>query len=416
MRRIHDTRENETPENAREAYRRFADGKHDRWNIRRFEKELEANLERVLKDITDGSFFPQGYHEKWIRDKKLRKLAKAPVYDHVTEAAAMLPFEQKVYDHISWRAPAVRPGLGTHALLRFIRNDLFACSQREAYYHFTLDIHHYFPLMDHEILKRKTDNLFKRGKFRTMVHRVIDSYPRGAPLGIKMAQLFGMIYLADFDRLAEGCFGIPHDSEKMAYWTSRYITEWILTASTPDERIILDRGTAYLAYRFRRFVSEGLRHYYRFVDNIIILHEDKPFLRIIRELVVMTLTRDYRCRINPDYQIRPTWCGIRLCGYVFFHEKVEVSRLNKQKLARAVHRLRKQGLDEEQIRVRLSSRFGYAKHADSIHLFQVLGMEKTLGKIISNRRIRAPFQGMNASQKVPFSSIVVKNIDNNGGG
>lgn len=416
MRRIRDTRENETLENAREAFERFADGKHKRHNVSRFEAELEENLRLVLQDIIDESFIPSGYQEKWIHDKKPRKLAKAPVRDHVTEAAAMLPYERSIYDHVSWTAPAVRPGLGTHALMRFIRNELFSCSQQEIYYNFTLDIHHYFPLMDHEILKRKVCNILKKGKFLSFVTKVIDSYPQGAPLGIKMAQLFGIVYLSDFDRLAIRFFDIWDNPEKMAYWTQRYITEWILTASTPDEQLLLMKGPLYLGQRFQRFARDGLLHYKRFVDNVLVMHEDKVFLRIVRELMIVNLTRDYRAAINGDYQIRPTWMGIRLCGYTFFHDRVEVGKANKQKLARAVHRLRKLGMEEEQIRIHLSSQFGYAKHADSINLFKSLGMEKSLGKIIKNRRIKPPFPGMNPGQKVPFSSIVVKDIDNNGGG
>lgn len=416
MRRIRDTRENETLRNAEVAFDRFAFQKHKRWNVIRFEEALDENLRLVLQDIIDESFSPAGYDEKWIFEKKARKLAKAPVYDHVTEAAAMLPYERQVYDHISWRAPAVRPKLGTHALVRFIRNDLYACSQREMYYNFSLDIHHYFPLMDHELLHQKIDNKFKDGKFRRLVHRVIDSYPQGAPLGIKMAQLFGMLFLADFDRLVERFFDIAKDPERMAYWTSRYITEWVLTATTPDERLILSQGSQYLAARFHHFARDGIRHYYRFVDNILIFHEDKPFLRIIRELVIMTLTRDYRASINGDYQIRPTWRGVRLVGYTFYHERLEIGKLNKQKLARRIHRLQSLGYDEEQIRRKVASQLGYVKHADTINLFKTLGMEKSLGKIIKNRRIKPPFAGMTPEQKVNFSSLVVKIPDTTGGG
>ena len=66
------------------------------------------------------------------------------------------------------------------------------------------------------------------------------------------------------------------------------------------------------------------------------------------------------------------------------------------------------GYSEEQIRVKLASRFGFIKHADSINLIKSLGMQKSLGKIIKKRRVRPPFQGMNPDQKVPFSSVVNK--------
>lgn len=416
MRRIRCDRENETLENAQEAFERYADQKHKRWNVMRYEQDIDVNTHRVLQEIIEGSFVPSGYLEKWIFDRKPRKLAKVPVYDHHSEAAHMLPYEQQVYDHISWRAPAVRPHLGTHAMMRFIRNELFRNPQVEVYYYLPIDIHHYFPLMDHEFLKRKISNKFKKGKLRDFIFRVIDSYPQGAPLGIKLAQLFGMLFLADVDRLIERFFDISKDPEKMAYWTQRYITEWILTAKSPDEERILGRGSGYLAERFRRFAGEGLTHYFRFVDNFLIMHEDKAFLRITRDLIIMTLTRDYRAQINGDFNVRPVWMGIRLVGYTYFHEKVAVSKENKKETARKASRLRKLGFDEEQIRIRLASQLGFIKHANSINLIKTLGMEKSLGKIIKNRRIRPPFKGMNPDQKVSFSSLVVKELDKNGGG
>lgn len=416
MRRIKQNGENESIENAWEAFDRFAKEKHKRWNIMRYEQDIDLHVHEVVCDIINDTFSPSGYSEKWIFDKKPRKLAKASVYDHHTEAAALLPYENAVYDHISWHAPAVRPHLGTHALMRFIRNALFANEQLETFYYFSLDIHHYFPLMDHFLLKRKIDDRFKKGKFRNFIHRVIDSYPHGAPLGIKMAQLFGMLYLANFDRLMERCFDILKDPEKLDYWTSHYIAEWCVSARSPDERILLDRGPLFLARRFRMFVYEGIPHYFRFVDNILVIHEDKVFLRCIRDLTIMVLTRDFHAEINGDFQVRPVWMGIRLCGYSFFHEKVAVSKRNKQDTARRAHKLMKLGFSEEQIRIKLASNLGYIKHANSINLIKSLGMENSLGKIIKHRRIKPPFEGMSPDQKVPFSSLVVKIDDKDGGG
>ncbi|MBO5058041.1 MAG: hypothetical protein J6C05_09080 [Prevotella sp.] len=416
MRRIKDDRENETLENAQRAYDKYSDGKRKRRDIIEYEKDLDANLRLVLDDIINETFVPAGYKKKVIFEKKVRQLAKAPVHDHVTEAAAILPYEQQVYDGISWRAPAVRPGLGNHAMFRFIRNDLYRSSQREVFYNLTMDIHHYFPLMDHIVLKQKVDNRFKSGKLRRFIHRVIDSYLQGAPLGIKLAQLYGMLCLADFDRLAERCFRIADDPEKLAFWKRWYISEKIMTASTPDDAAELEHGSIWLGQQFEKFVREGLQHYYRFVDNIIIMHQDKVFLRILRIHCLMILERDYHCTLNSDHQIRPTWMGIKVCGFVFFHDHVEIAKRNKQELARQIAALFKKGYDEEEIRIKLSSLIGFVKHADTVNLFKSLGMEKSLGKIIKKRRVKPPFQGMSPEQKVSFSSITVKCQENVAGG
>ena len=408
MRRIRDRAENESVENAHKAYDNFSDHKHNRDYVKVYEARLQENLELAVRFIVEESWTPEGYKEKVIFEKKFRKLAKAPVMDHVVESATILPYEKQIYDYSTWRAPAVKPGLGTHGLFRMLRNELRNHPQEDMMYYVPMDVHHYFPLMDHAILKEKLQRLIKPGKLLRFCFKVVDSYTQGVPLGIKVAQLFGQVYLADFDRLAMRFFDIGKDPEKMAYWTRRYIEGRIVTARSPDDYRALCRGPSYLAWLFRRYVDEGLPFYIRFVDNILIRHGDKTVLHIATELSVMHLERDWHCTVNSDYNVRPVWMGIRIVGYVFHHDGVLAGKQNKKNLARRVSRLRKKGFSEEQIRIRLSSRFGYIKHADCIHLLKRLGMEKSLGKIIKSRRVKAPFPDMNGSQKVKFSSICNK--------
>lgn len=405
MKRIKGNAEFENEEIVRAAWYKYSDGKHSRPDIVAYESELGENLRDVLRSIESGDFVPKGYRLCEVQLKKKRTLAIAPVEDHVTETAMLMPYEQQIYDRIVWQAPAVRPGLGNGAMLRFLRNDLFNSSQQEVAYCFTLDVHQYFPLMDHAILKERIDRFFKPGKVRDMLYLVVDSYLQGIPLGIKVAQYFGMMYLSDFDRLCLSCFHIRDDPDKLAYWTSRYITERIMTARQSDY-IDLSQGSQHLAKLFRSYLDEGLQHYYRFVDNIIILHQDKVFLRIVRELVIVYLVRDYHCIPNDNYAIFPTYVGIHICGYVFYHEYVALDKCNKKNLCKKAAKLFKKGFSEEQVRVKLSSYIGFAKHVDTTNLLKTIGMDKSLGKIINKRRVKSPFEGLTADNKVKFMSIV----------
>ena len=70
MRRIKQSGENETIENAREAFERYADQKHKRWNVMRYEQDIDAHLHEVACCIINETFVPSGYTEKWIFDKK----------------------------------------------------------------------------------------------------------------------------------------------------------------------------------------------------------------------------------------------------------------------------------------------------------------------------------------------------------
>lgn len=416
MRRIHDNGMAETADNIQSAWESFSDGKGKRDNIRKYEKNLQANLERVQHELEDESWEPSPYISKEVMERKRRKLAKAPIHDHVLEAAAIKPYETQLYDYIAWQCPAVRPNMGQKGMLRAMRNELFGNSQQECYYYLSMDAHHYFPLMDHEILKKQISRKVKPGKMQRILFKVVDSYLQGAPLGIKISQIYGQLYLAQFDRMAMRFFDIADNPEKLRFWTAKYIEGRIVTAKTPEDYEELCRGPQYLAEKFKRYAVEGIRHYHRFVDNIIVLHEDKTFLGIFKTLAIMILAREFHVIINKDYNIRPTYTGIRIIGYVFFHDRVLLGKRNKQDLCRHVHKLFKRGKSEEEIRIAQSSRFGYAKHVNTIHLIKSIGMEKTLGKIIKEHRVKAPFEGMTSNQKVKFSSICRTLAENNRGG
>lgn len=415
MKRIKDkVSEVENMENARAAYDTYSYQKHHRDYVERFDKNLEKNLQTILESLSSEEWTPKGYKRKIIFEKKKRILAKAPIEDHVAEAIAIRPYEKELYDYSTYRAPAVKPGLGTHAFVRILRNELFKEEQEENMYYVPLDAHHYFPRMDHGILKKETERKVKPGKLRRNLFKVIDSYPQGTPLGIKVSQILGQIYLARFDRLAMRFFDIGENKEKLDFWTSKYIEGRVATA-TADDYTDLCKGPQYLSHVFRGYVDEGIPHYLRFVDNIIIRHKDKTALHIITQLCIMHLSRDWHIEVNKDYNIRPTWMGIRVCGYVFYHDRVLVAKRNKQKLARKVHQLQKKGYDEESIRRKCASQLGYIKHVNSIHLIKSLGMEKTLGKIIRRRRVKAPFEGLTAEDKVKFSSICNYTSEKSGG-
>lgn len=54
------------------------------------------------------------------------------------------------------------------------------------------------------------------------------------------------------------------------------------------------------------------------MDNIFIMHEDKVFLRLMAELAVMHLARDWKLRINRSWNIHRTCDGIDFCGQKIF--------------------------------------------------------------------------------------------------
>ena len=386
----------------------FAYGKWSRASIKAFNERLDEEYKNFVESFTSKTWRPQPYTEKEVLVPKRRIVHKAEVKDHVAEWAAMLPVEPWIFSTFYYRSPSCVPEKGTHHFVRQEIHELRTCSQEEVYYIVQLDIHHYFYWIDHELMKKTVRGKIKDPCLLAFIDRFIDSYSMGLVLGVKLSQTLSGMFLAPFDRLAVRVFDILKDPERFHYWQDRYVTDKLLTCRSREQAEELAKGVQFLNGRFEQFCREGLKHYSRFADNIVIKHQDKTFLHLVTELAIMVLARDYKLMVNRSWNVHPTWMGNDLCGYVFFHEYTLLRKRNKKGLVKKVAKLRKRGLTKEEIRLQVASRNGFAIHCDSKHLLMTLdiNMAKRLGTLVKNRRRKAPFEGMTTEQKRPIEQIV----------
>lgn len=403
-----------TKQNFEDAFYAYANQKHSRKYIKDFEKDLEGNLLSLLRAYDSGTWRTSPYKYKDITNPKPRKISKLEAKDHVIQWAASLQYEPYLLSSLYWKSCSCVPGKGTHYFVKIEKNELYYSPQKETYYFVQLDIHHYFLHIAHPLMKQILLRKIKDRKLLNFIFEIIDSFVQGLPLGIKMSQLNANMYLSSFDWKAIKCFGLTGDLDKLQYWRSRYVTDKFLSCRSSEQANELSKGVQFLNNQFDGYVRQGLKHYARFADNIIIMHQDKTFLHLITELAVMSLARDYYLTVNKNWNIRPVYAGgIDVCGYVFFHDHLRLRKRNKQALCRQVAKLKKKGYSKRDIRLKCASRVGFAIHADTRNLLKKLDidMEKRLGKVINNRRKKAPFEGMAVEQKKSIEEIVCKESD-----
>lgn len=400
-----------TQENFNNAFWGYARYKHHRKEVREFEEDLDNHLRELICAYLSQSWQSSGYVPKQVYKPKKRIVHKTSVADHVIKWASVLPIETWLFDTLYHRAPACVPGKGTHFYVYQERDELRKCSQEEVYYYVQLDVHHYFENIDHSLMKKRIRAKIKDPRLLYFLDQFIDSFADGLVLGVKLSQLMSGLYLAPFDRSALMCFGLMDDPAIFRYWQDRYVTDCLVTCRTRQQAEELDKGVEYLNRKFETYVKVGLNHYSRFADNIVIKHCDKAFLHIITSLAIDTLKKDYGLEVNKSWNVRPTWMGNDVCGYVFFHEHIRLRKRNKQALCKQIAKMRKSGFSEEYIRLKISSRAGFAIHADTRNLLKKMGMEKRLGKVVKKRKKKAPFEGMTPEQKRSIEEIVCTDRD-----
>lgn len=405
----------ETRQNFELAYDGYSRHKHSRPSVRKFEAGLDEHLNALLQAYSNGTWHTSAYQNETIHERKTRVISKLPIPDHVIQWASCLHVEPLLCSTFIRRSCSCVKGRGTHDFVDLLRNDMH--DYEGTYYFVQLDAHHFFQNISHDLMKERIRTKVKDPKLLRFLDEFIDSFGQGLPLGVKVSQILANFFLAGFDHSAIALFRIKDDPDKMAYWRDRYVTDSFLTCRTQAQAAELSKGVAYMAAKFDRFVDEGLRHYSRFADNIVIQHEDKTFLHLVTEMCVMVLARDYRISVNRDWNVRPVWSGgIDVCGYVSYHDHRRLRKRNKAALCRQVAKYRKKGLTPEQIRLKCASRIGFATHADCRNLLRKLNinMEKRLGTVIKNRKVNIPFKGMRFDQKKPFSEIVCKEGEDEG--
>ena len=399
----------ETKLNYELAFDGFSEHKKARITVRKFEEDLDGNLAALLEAYLTESWHTSPYTDERIFDRKSRIISKLPIKDHVQQWASCLHVEPLLCDTFIRKSCSCVKGRGTHDFVNLLRKDLNS-SYEDTYYFVQLDVHHFFPNINHELMKTSLRAKIKDPKLLRFLDEFIDSYPSGLPLGVKISQILANYFLASFDRLAIRVFDIPADPDKFAYWCGRYVSHHIHIAGR-DNEAELCKGASFLKSKFRKYVKQGLKYYSRFADNIVILHRDKAFLHLVTEMAIMILARDYLLPVNKSWNVRPVHAGgIDVCGYVSFHDHRLLRKRNKKDLCRQVARLRKKGFPPEEIRLRCASRIGFALHANSRNLLRKLNinMEKRLGAVIKSRKVQIPFEGMRFDQKKAFADLVCK--------
>ena len=312
-------------ENLRLAEINAGAGKGSRKEVAQFRANLEQNLADLRAELVNKTYHTSAYTCFIKHEPKERVIFKLPYHDRVVQWAIMqvlVPIWTPIFTRDTY---ACIKGRGVHSLLRRLRQDL-QNDPDGTIFCYKIDIRKFYPSITHSILKEVVRKRIKDPDLLWLLDDIIDSAD-GVPIGNYISQYFANLYLAELDHIAK--------------------EQW------------------------------RIKYYYRYADDIVILSGSKEFLHGINSKMVQYLAEHRRLELKPNYQIFPVDArGIDFVGYVVRHEYCLARKRNKKALCKIVAKLRKKGLTNEEIRLRVASRLGFIVHADSKHLIEILGVKK----------------------------------------
>ena len=138
-----------------------------------------------------------------------------------------------------------------------------------------------------DVLYSQFEKVFKDKKLLRLLHHVVYSTPKGLPIGNYISQFAANLNLTWFDR-----------------WIKQVLK---------------------------------IKYYYRYCDDIVILHPDKDYLRYCLQEIEKYLADNLKLKVKRNWQIFPVEArGIDFIGYVFCHDHTLLRKDIKKKF---IHKL-----------------------------------------------------------------------------
>jgi len=266
------------------AFNNARKGKTKRRYVKRFQLDLHNNLTKLQQELVSQTYLPNKLKTFTLRDPKTRKISKSAFRDRVVHHALcniIVPILEKsfIYD-----SHANQIGKGTlKAIERFdifkrkvSRNNTITCWVLKA------DIKHYFDEMNHDILVGIIRKKIQDEKVIWLIKQILNTPARsfggganefckkGMPLGNLTSQFFANLYLNELDQ----------------------------------------------------FVKHKLRtkYYIRYVDDFVILHENKEQLELWKEEINKFLKERLKIELHPSKtHVLNLNSGINFLGFRIFY-------------------------------------------------------------------------------------------------
>lgn len=298
--------------------------------------DFDSNKEQLLLDLQkkliDGQYKTSEYYIFKIYEPKEREIFKLPYYpDRIVHHAIMNimePLWVSMFIKCTYSCIKKR---GTHKALRDVK---LALKDRDnTKYCLKLNIKKFYPSINHDVLKQIISKKIKDKRLLDLLFNIIDSAD-GVPIGNYLSQFFANLYLT-------------------------YMDHWIKEV-------------------------KKVNYYFRYADDIVILHGDKQFLRDLFQDMKQYLNDKLHLEFKSNWQIfEVDDRGIDFVGYRAYHSHVLLRKRIKKNFCKKIAILNKRDMTKEEYLQKICSYVGWIKYCNGRNLFNKVIKYKELLDYIS---------------------------------
>lgn len=273
-------------ENLRLAHKNASRGKSKYKEVKDFNKDPERYLKEIQNMLVFKTYHPLPY-DKFERCErgKVREIYKSHYFPERVIQWAVLQVISPILlrQYISNTYSAI-PNRGIHLALKDIQRDMLADPQGTKYCA-KLDVKKYYPSIDRNILMDYYRHIFKdEGLLWYLDLNIREAPDTGILIGNYLSQFGGNYYLTPFD-----------------HWLKEV---------------------------------KGVKYYYRYMDDLVILHESKEYLhQLVREII--EYLSGIHLTVKQNWQVFPTADrGVDFVGYRVFLDFILLRKSTKERMKR----------------------------------------------------------------------------------
>ena len=320
---------------------------------------LLAHKEEVLDELTalisSGSFRVKDYHERDIVEGgKLRRIQVLSMRDRIVVHAIMTIVDKRLRKRFIRTTSASIKKRGSHDLMAYIRRDMKEDPEGTRFC-YKFDIKKFYESVKQDFVMYCVNRIFKDRKLIAMLDNFVRLMPEGISIGLRSSQGLGNLLLS----------------------------------------VYLDH---FLKDKY------GIRYYYRYCDDGVVLGKTKAELWKIRDAVHERIN-SIGLSIKPNERVFPVGEGIDFLGYVIYApDHVRLRKRIKQKFARKMHEVKSRRRRRELV----ASFYGMAKHADCNMLFKKL----TGKEMRSFKDLNVSYKPEDGKKRFPGTVVSIRELVN----
>ncbi len=323
-----------------EVYRNIRSNTCHKEKLVRFELAFSCNVVKVFDTLNERKYFHHRYNLFLISKPKYRIIMSEIMYDkivnHLVSKYILLPVLTPKLIEMN---VATRKDKGTKAGIYYTKKYINTLKQNhDKVYALKCDISKYFYNINHEILLEKLNKDIDDPEILSLISNIVHSTDEEY-INIHIDRMINK----EINRLKE--IKAPDLENKIKQLKSlpHYIKGKGLPIGNETSQIL----AIYYLNHLDHYVKEQLKikHYVRYMDDFILFHHDKEYLKECLEKIKIELDK-VKLTLNKKTQIYDLDKGMNFLGYKFkLNDKRLITLINnqtKKRVKRKLKRLKKQ--------------------------------------------------------------------------